>query len=159
MARNTSVAFRRAVFAQQTNEVFLILLELYHASIGPPTTLYFVNNYTNITSNGQEYIAFPFNIILPADTAEEDVRVQLSIDNVNRSIVEKIRSISGPPTVIIKVVLASQPDTIEFGPVTMKLRNVTWDDFIISGDLVINEIGDEPIPGRDYTPQNFAGLF
>jgi hypothetical protein len=157
MARTTSNTLRTAVNAEETSEIFLILLEISHASISP--TLRFVNNYTNITSGGNEYIAYPFTITIPSELEDSVPRVSLTIDNIDRSIMDEVRSLTSAPDVSISVILASGPDTIEAGPFETKLRNVDYDANSITGDLQAEDILNEPYPGVFFNPMNFPGLF
>ena len=159
MSRSTSSTLRQAVFAEETGKVFLLLLTIQHADIGSPDTLYFVDNFENVTSGGHTYTAFPFTIDLPGDSDDELPRVQLTIDNVDRSIVEAIRNLGGAPTVTLSVVLSSSPNTIEAGPFEMKMRNAEYDSLVVTGDLQSDDILNEPYPGDAFTPQNFPGLF
>lgn len=159
MSRTTSAALKTAVFSQETNKVFLVLLTIQHADIGSPDTLYFVNNYEDVSSGGDTYTAYPFMINLPGDIEDQLTQVQLVIDNVDRSIVEAIRTLTGPPTVTLSVVLSDTPDVIEAGPFEMTLRNTEWDAITVSGSLQPQDILNEPYPGDGYTPQNFPGMF
>lgn len=159
MSRSTSATFRQAVFAQETGEAFLLLLTIQHADIGTPDTLYFVNNRENITSNEQVYTAYRFKINLPNDEEDRLSQIQLLIDNVDRSIVEAIRSLTGEPTVNLYVILADSPDTIEAGPFEMTMRSAEWDYFIVNASIQPEDILNEPYPGDAYTPENFPGLF
>jgi len=159
MSRSVSSALRQAVYSQQTEEVFLMLLEISHDDIGPPTSLYFVNNYEDIYSNGQTYTGWPFEIHLPGDFDDQLPSIQLSIGNVAREIVDEIRTLNTAPDITLSVVLASSPNTVEAGPFEMKLRNVNYDAMVISGDLQGEDILNEPFPGHFYTPGNFPGLF
>ncbi len=58
-----SDALKQAAFLQDTDEVFLALLTIAHADISPSIRV--VNNTENITSNGNLFTAFPFDIQLP----------------------------------------------------------------------------------------------
>jgi len=157
MARSTSATFRSAVNAEETSEVFLILLEMTHADI---TTIRLVNNYTDVVGPGANtYIAFPFQITIPSDDDEALSRVQLTIDNVDRYLMDEIRAITSAPDISISVVLASSPTVIEAGPFETKLRNVDYDESRITGDLQAEDILNEPYPGESYVPANFPGLW
>ena len=160
MARSLSVALRQSMFAQQTGEVFLSICSISHASIlnGP---LRVVNNLQNLTSNGNVYAAFPFQVTLPADGIDGSPRVRLVLDSIDRSIILAIRSIppGEPPTVQVDLVLASQPDIVEISFPNLTLRNVEYDQFVVEGDLALDEDDREPIPYWSFTPQNAPGLF
>lgn len=160
MSRSTSTLFKTMANAGETGEVLLALVTISHSSIlGGP--LRFVQNLQNITSNGNVYQAFPFQITLPADGDDGPAKVTLTIDNIDRQIAQTIRSIapSSPPTVQVDLIVASQPDTVELSMPNMTLRNVTGDAFQIEGDLIMDEEDLIPFPEGLFTPQNFPGLF
>ena len=152
-----SAAFKREVYDSETGQAFLILLTIDHADISPPIRV--VNNTTNITSRGDEFIAFPFDIDLPDSTRESLPRARLSIDNVSREIAQAIRKITSPATVLIEVIRASDPDTVEIGFPVFKLRDVKWDVLQVSGDLVVEDLTTEPFPVGQFTPAEFPGIF
>ena len=160
MARPLSLAFRQSTFTQETGEAFLSICSISHPSIlnGP---LRVVNDLQDITSVSNVYTAFPFQVILPSDGVDERPRVKLSLDNIDRSIVIAIRSIppGDPPMVQIDIVLASQPDVIDISFPGLTLRNVEYDQFVIEGDLVLDEDDREPIPWQTFSPQLAPGLF
>lgn len=156
MPRTLSTVARTAIYAQQTGEVFLFLLELDHDSFTQPIRI--VNDYNNITSNGNVYTAFPFEITLPKDSEEVSKSI-LTIDNVSRTLIDEIRSIDTGLSVAITVVLASSPDTIEVGPFNFTLTNVIYNAMVIRGDLNYENILNQNYPKETFTPQNHPGLF
>jgi hypothetical protein len=85
--------------------------------------------------------------------------VALSIDNVDRTIVEAVRTVSSPPTASLSVVLASDPDTVEAGPFELTIREVQYDALVVTATMAVEDILNEPFPGDLFTPQNFPGLF
>lgn len=157
MSRSLSPTARRAVFAQQTGEVFLLLLTIEHASLAAPIRV--VNDLVNHTSNGDVFTAFPFQLQLPDEHEDKPPRMRLSIDNVDRTIVESLRRLTSPPTVQLDVCLASQPDVIEESFPGFLLQSVSYDHLVVEGDLTLDDIVTEPFPEGSYTPQHFAGLF
>lgn len=160
MPRPLSSALKMAMHAQQTGETLLAITKISHASIlnGP---LRLVNDLQDFVSNGQTYTALPFQVTLPAVGEEGRPTVRLVVDNVDRSMVAAIRGIppSSPPTVQIDVVLASQPDVSEISFPDLSLRNVDYDQFVIEGELALDEDDREPIPYQSFSPQLFPGLF
>ena len=119
----------------------------------------FVNSRENLTHNGEQYFAFPFRIDLPDDDAESMPEISLTIDNVDRQIVETLREISSPPTVSHFVVMASAPDQIEAGPFDMALREADYNSTTVTGKLVWEDFLNQKYPAHDYAPANFPGLF
>ena len=130
--------------AQETTEVWLELLEIDHADLATP--FYLVNNTEAVTHDGQSYIAYPFNVRLSQDDGERLPKINLTIDNVDRTLVETIRTISDSPSVNYKVVLASQPDTIEIEVSDLVLREVEYDAFTITGTLFADDILNSRFP-------------
>lgn len=160
MSRSTSTLFKTMANAQETGEVLLALVTITHSTIvGGP--LRFVQDLQNITSNGNVYTAFPFQITLPSDADEGPAKVMLVIDNIDRQIAQTIRAIppSSPPTVTVELVVASQPNTVEISMPGLTLRNVTGDAFQIAGELHADEEDLIPFPEGQFTPTSFPGLF
>lgn len=157
MARNqiTSV-FRQAAFAQETDQVFLVLLQIDHPDIEP---IRVVNNFTNVTSNGLEYIGFPFDIELPQDTEDALPQVQVTICNVDRQIVQAVRSLEGPPSMTLSVILASDPNAIQAGPYTLTLRECNYDSMAVTATIIPEDVLSEAYPGDFFTPAKFPGIF
>ena len=154
--RSLSPLALQSGFESQTDEVFLVLLEIAHPNI--TDTIRVVNNNEDITSNGKLFVAYPFEIELPSEDAEQPPLARLRIDNVDRMIVATVRNISTPPTVTIRVVLASQPDTIELLFEGLTMRNATYDAASVSAELVFEQILVEPVATL-MTPGMFPGLF
>jgi cell wall-associated NlpC family hydrolase len=132
--RTLSAAARRAVFAQETEQAFLKLLAIEHESLPEPIRV--VNNKVNVTSRGQLYVAFPFEIDLPESDGDHLPQVTLSICNVDQTVVRAVRSLATPPQVSLEVILADSPDTVEAGPFRLTLHGVEYDRFVVTGTLV-----------------------
>lgn len=160
MSRTLSSAFQAAARAQQTGEALLALISITHATItGGP--LRFVQDLQGLTSNGDTYTAFPFEITLPEDSDDGLPKLMLKIDNIDRSIATALRRMppNSPPTVTIDLVLASQPNTVEISITDLTLRHISGDLFTIEGELRMDEEDLAPFPEGSLTPQEFPGLF
>ena len=155
--RTTSSALRVAVTAQQTGEVFLVLLEIDHADMAAPIRV--VNDQIGVMSGGVLYSPFPFQVQLPDELGDNMPYVTLRIDNVDRQIVTAIRQLTSAPTVDISVVLASDPDTVEAGPFSFSITQVSYDASAVSATLSYEDVLKEPIPGDRFTPTNTPGVF
>lgn len=156
MSRSLSNKATTSIYMPSTDEVWLVLVSIAHASLAQ--TLYFVNNKTDVVSNGITYTAFPFAIELPGEDGDKPMLARLTIDAVDQQVINAVRSISSAPDVTIKVILASQPDTIEAMYTGLKLRNVEYDMHTIRGDLVFENILTEPV-SISMTPPLFPGMF
>jgi hypothetical protein len=154
--RSLSSAAVRALTAQETGEVFLMLVTITHDDIAP---LYFANNTETITSRGHDYLGWPFQVALPDEREDAMPAVQLRIDNIDRRIMESIRGLSTAPAVALEVVLASAPDVVEAGPFAFTLRGVEYDALTITGTLAPEDVLNEPAMQFSFTPDLFPGLF
>lgn len=157
MPRDVSQTLREAVHGQETGEAFLVLLTLNHDDLAAPIRV--VNDGADLASRGETFQAFPFRLALPSDMDERPPRMRLQIDNVDRTVVQALRSISGAPTVLVEVVLASDPDTVEASFPDFVLRAADYDALAVTGELVLERFIHEPFPAQRFTPANFPGLF
>lgn len=139
--RTLSTNALSSAFAQQTDEVWLVLLTIDHPSLTTP--LRFVNNMESVTSRGDLFIAFPFEIEFPEQDPDSAGEARITIDNIDRQIVTTIREITSPPSVTLEVVLASTPSTVEASFTGMVLRDVKYDAVKVSGTLRFEDIMSE----------------
>lgn len=157
MARTLSSPAQRAAYAQETGEVFLVLLTINHATLPAPIRV--VNDTQNIVSGGNTYLGFNFTIVLPDEREDQPPRSRVVIDCIDRSIIAALRPLTSPPTLDIQVVLASSPNTIEASFTGFSLRQINYDAMQIEGELTMEEITMEPFPEGSMTPQDFPGLY
>ncbi len=157
MPRAISTAMQTAIHARATDEVFLILLTIDHDDLATPER--FVNNTTDITSNGRVFTSYPFAVTLPDQDPEKPPEVTLVLDNVAQDIIQTLRSFSSPLSIDLEVVMASDPDTIEIGPMSLELMTADWDAGVITCRIAYPELLDEPVPFETYTPALFPGMF
>ena len=155
--RTLSSAAQAAVFAAQTGEAFLVLLELDHADLATPIRV--TSDAVATVSNGDTYTPFPFFISLPGERDDQLSGTQLTIDAVDRSVIIALRSISSAPTVTMQIVLASSPDTIEAGPFVYTLKAATYNASTVEGELAFEDILNEGFPGASFVPTTQPGLF
>lgn len=143
--------------ASASSEVFLYLLTITDPEDTNPA--YLVNNSEPIISRGITYQPYPFNIVLGEDDGVRIPTIKLTIDNVDQSITEYIRSTLKPPYIKIELVLSSQPDVIEKSLDNMKLRNVTYDAMTVQGTLEYVNVLTSRFPDASYTAVEFPALF
>lgn len=152
-----STELTTSAFAQDTDEVWLVLVTIDHDDLIEPIRV--VNNTEDVLSGGDTYIAFPFDVTLPDAREDAPPRARLIIDNVSREIGEAIRTITSAPGVTLEVVRAADPDTIEISWPFFKLRNVKWDAGKVSGDLSLEDFTSEPYPAGIFSPASFPSAF
>jgi len=156
MARALSTPAIASQNAEATGEAWLLLLTIVHTELAVPIRV--VGNNENITSGGELFVAWDFEIVLPGEDPDNPDTARLSIGNIDPLIIRTLREISSPPSLTIQVVLASAPDTIEIEFAGLVLRNASYDAGTISGDLSFEEILTEPV-ATTLTPAMFPGMF
>ncbi len=134
----------------------LALLTIDHDDIDPAIRV--VANKVGISSNGETFSAFPFEITLPDNLEDAPPRARLKIDNVSREIAQAIRDISTPADVTIQVVRHDALDTVEMTWPAMRLTNVRWNALTVEGDLEFENLTREPYPAHTFSPAEFPGL-
>lgn len=157
MSRTVSSLTRQALYAAETGEAFLILLTLNHASLSTPIRV--TSDSVETTSRGNVFAAFPFELVLPDDQDKVSPRARLVIDNIDRQIVQAVRTLSSAPTVLIEIVRAESADTVEAQFVDFKLTNVSYDSHRVEGVLTIEDFTAEPFPAATFSPSLFPSLF
>jgi len=157
MSRTISLAGRQALYSQETGEAFLLLVTIDHADLAAPIRV--SSDAVNTTSRGDEFVSFPFSLRLPDDSDEGLPLAQIQIDNVDREIVQAVRSITTAPTVLTEIVRGSEPDMVEATWPDFLLRNVQYNALIVSGEMSVEQYLEEPYPAYNFTPAQFPGLF
>jgi len=151
-----STATIQAVNASSTDVAFWFLLTITPSGQSP---IRFVNNNIDVTSRGDKFTAYPFSLRLPTDDGEKVPTVTLTIDNVDRAIVESIRGQLYPPSVKIEVVTSTYPDIVEKTIDFLALRSVDYDSLTITGTLEARGILNQRFPKESYTASIFPGIF
>jgi hypothetical protein len=70
-----------------------------------------------------------------------------------------VRGLSAPPSVLIEIIRAADPDIVEAQFHDFKLVNVTYDSQILEADLTIEDFTAEPFPAATFSPSFFPALF
>ena len=141
---------------QPASKMPLVLLEITQADLAEPIRV--VCDKIPITHQGDEYIAFPFDIVLPDDQEGSPSRARLQIDNVSREIGQAIRLMTTAASVTIKVVRRPAPDVAEMEFPGMLLTNVKVDALTVEGELNFEDLSREPYPAYTFSPAEFRRL-
>jgi hypothetical protein len=164
----SSTAFKSSVFAQETDHIFIVLITLYGSELSEDVRiasdpyekfLDLGDDVYGVTSNSLRYIFCPFEISLPRDDKTGTVSARLSIQNIDRSIVEYARSVQNAINVKVQVVLSRDVNVVEQQFDNFKLSTVSYDSMTVEGSLTLDYWGLEPFPSGRFTPSNFPGLF
>ena len=155
--RTMSATAVAAVLAPETAEVFLILLEIDEASL--PDPIRFVHNHSNVTSRGNDYVAAFFDVELPTERPDSIDTARITVDNVDRQIVQAIRLAQGRPTARIEIILASDPDVVEAGPFDFEIQSAEYDALTVSATLSYDDVIEVRGPLHVRTPHWFPDLY
>lgn len=159
MSRPLSPKALQAVLAQQTDEVPLMCITISHSSFAAP--YYLVFDTQPLQRAIAEFEPFAFQLTLAPESEDALPQVQMTIDNIDRKILTAIRTIPAGERVSMsmEVVLASQPDTVEVGPVDYKFLSIDFDQAQITGTLGFDDDLLNTTLGQTYTPVNSPGIF
>ncbi len=157
MSRDTSRAARAALNAPETAETFLILLTLSHAQLTQPIRV--TSDAVATASRGESFTPFPFELSLPDDNDGRPPEARLVIDNIDRQIVRAVRLLPSAPLVLIEIVRAAAPDTVEARFEDFRLTDVSYDSQAVEGNLTVEDFTAEPFPAFLFSPGLFPGLF
>jgi hypothetical protein len=165
--RQLSTDATEAIFAEETDKVFITLLTISHPSW--PEDIRFASDpfeelpsavtTRGVVSRGDEYVFIPFSVNLPDQNDTGNAKASISIDNINRQIVDRVRRADSAIRVKIEVVLNTSIDTPEITIENFRLEQVTYDAFTVSGDISLQYYDLEPFPSKQFTPSDFPGLF
>jgi hypothetical protein len=160
MARSISSTILAAANSQTTTEVFLALLDFSHSDLAGNIRI--VNNTENVTSNSNVYTAAPFSLSLPPEGAEANPVMRVSTTNVDRSIIDDIRSVAGGSERIacdVTIIATSAPDTALASYVGFEMVNVQYTAEDLTFDLSVENFLTEPFPYGSFTPTTTPGIF
>lgn len=159
---------KQVSYSQQTDVAVIVLLTISSPELTDAIRVCNIpvekfsdlgENVYGCTSNQQRYLFLPFDISLPRDDKTGAVTAKLTIDNVNRQIVQYARQTKKALNVSIQIVLSNNLDYIELEFKDFKLTDVNYDGFQVSGNLSVDYLGLEPFPCGRFTPSGFPGLF
>ncbi len=156
MPRQLTPTAVRSLLAENAEEVFLLTVRIFGNGFAD---ILLVNNLEDIQIGGKTYHAFPMNVILPNESRDKPPLAQIRIDNLDPNIIKTFRTLDGKPNFEIAIRLASTPDIVEIGPITLKSSAADWDDDWIELSLVSKNLLNEPWPARNFSTTKFPGLF
>ena len=155
MTRISNAVARQAIFANETDEIFLELLR-----IGTNPIIHLVNNFEDVTSNGDTYTAYPFKTTPPHQKDGEMPTITLTIDAVDQTLVAAIRLAPiGTVEIQHEMILASDPDTVIVGPWIYELKTVRGNRQTIELVMQYEPIAYLPWPQGRFTPTDFPSMF
>lgn len=139
-----------------------VILTLLDVNVGG-THYYYVNNTESITSSvtgtPQVYQRGMFEITLPDDTSEGLPSAKISFGVADIQIVRFLREAEEKLIIDLWLVLASDPNAVEYGPVNYQSSGFSISDGNVSLDLEAEPILDVKLPSTHFTPRTAPGLW
>lgn len=157
MSRALSVTGYESLFEEETDEAWLILLTIDHEDFEEPIRV--VANTENVVSNGNLFVAYPFELTLPTSSGETLATTKVRVSNVDRTIVQTIRSTESAPSALIQICLASDPDVIEADFEGLQMAKTEYDALTVEGEFSYQNSFASGFPAHRYTPRNCPALF
>lgn len=153
-----TTSYVNTAISDSAGDPFLYLLTISHADL--PASIRLVRNKVDIVSRGNTFTAFPFDITLPGDGDGGQRPAKIVIDNVDQRIVQTVRAISTPPTLLIEEVKGSALDTVEQSLPPMKLYAASYDRLSLEADLIDSADDEaEALMQWEFTPSQAPALF
>lgn len=141
--------------ARQASEADLILLTIDHSMM---ETFRLVRNRQDVVSRGLTFSKSWFELDIVNDD-DQIAKSRLTIPNVDRLIGNTLRSVIGPPEVIIEVINSALPNNPFYRAARLKLRNVNRDPNFLTGDLSRGDENTEICGTIKITPARAPALF
>jgi hypothetical protein len=159
MARRAiSLAGIAALYAENTGDGLLPLIKLSHESLSP--SLRYVRNTDGIFSRGNEYDALAFDILFPSETEQSPPVARMTVDNVGRTLIPLLRSVTTFVSVDIELVKISDLDLVEARWLNYRITQVTGPDAVsVDTKLELDDLTVARYPRFHYTESLYPALW
>lgn len=150
-----SVDFRTSARAAETGDAWLPLITISHAAFADRH----ITSDADIVSRGARFRGYPLSLSLPKDTDDGMLDGGFEVEDVNRNLIDAIRTANSPPTVLIEIVRAAAPGIVEFTYSSLELTDIDIDGIRLAAVVGLADFRTEPIPADAMTPTLFPGLY
>jgi hypothetical protein len=160
MPTSLSQIARTAMLAQESGQIPVFLFTVEHPQIPFGGIVRLVRHRANVTSNGEDYTAFPVDITLP-DLATRAASAQITFDDITGEITVWLRAIAtGSPKVLVQQAMLATPDRIEWSLPWLDLVSPRWSSGTprITADLILRSRGRLQFPYQTFNPARWPGV-
>jgi hypothetical protein len=168
-----SPAAIKAVFSPDSDADLILLLTVYNPADPSEVVLRIADGYTGritaletpdevvygVRSRGQDFIFLPMEISLPSEEEAQAPRCSLVLNDVSRYAIPIVRTITGPPKILMELVLSTSPDVVETSFAGFYINSFTYNAESVSGELAMIDYEREPFPQHSFSPAYFPGMF
>ena len=152
-----SLAALTSLAAQETGEVWLVFIDINHDDL--PAPLRFVLDHSSHTYDGSAYLPTWFDVQLMSSEPETMSTAKLNIDAVDQTVLDALVGLQTPPTVDIRVLLASDLTNVLVSQEGLVLRQIDTDNLTLSATLEGPDFFNETVPGVLMNRANTPGIF
>ncbi len=161
----------RAVFSPEADADLYMLLTIYDPNNPATVIARLSDGYTQrisetaddvvygVVSRGNDYVFLPMEITLPSEEEAQAPKCSITLHDVTRYIMPLIRTLTGPPTVKLELILSKTPDIVEASFSEFYMTGITYNAQSVSAELVMIDYEREPFPKDSFTPALFPGMF
>lgn len=166
--RQLSASTLASMYDEETGDGPIMLLTIDHE--GLPAPILISSDATQrvretdreviygTVSRGEEFLFFPFEMVLPSDEEGGVPNVRLSIDNLTAEITDAVRELTSPPVILFEVVMMADPDVVEMSLPDFLLTDVEWTRERITATVSMDMLLTERM-GYTYRPTTHPGVF
>lgn len=126
------------------------------------TVLRLCTNAEDFVSRGDTFTAAgdAMTAQLYDDREDTPPRARLSFENLTGALLDAIRSLDPTveTTVLIELVTAEEPDTVQDSWSDAELRDITYNSLTIEGELTAENVIGIAAPAMSFDPVNFPAL-
>ena len=141
-------------------EIWLFIIEISHPTI---TTMRFVGNTEDIVSNGETYTAAGLTMAMPDEDPDSIPKMTIQLEDFSTEVLTVLRNIQTQnverPRVSGSLVLASNPDQIQLGPIEGNLEQYVAAAGVLKITVGADNITAYSFPSFNFDPQWFTTLF
>lgn len=161
----------RAVFSPEADSDLYFLLTIYDPSNPNTIVARLSDGFTQrisetnddvvygVVSRGNNFIFLPMEITLPSEDQAQAPRCSLTLHDVTRYLIPIIRTLNGPPSIKLELVLSKTPDVVEASFSEFYLNGITYNADTVTAELSMIDYEREPFPMHSFTPLLFPGMF
>lgn len=167
MPRTLTTEAIESVTASSTDTAWIGLAEITHEDLDDDILLAndamddLGGGLRGVTSNGEDYVFLPFDLVLPSDGSGRLGVTRIEMDNVSREIYAEIEAldVNSPPDVRVMTIISSAPDDIQQDIEGLKLREIVVTEATVQLECSGERFDNEEFPFGTYNRADFPGLF
>lgn len=158
-----------AMHSRETGKVPVFLLRITHPLLAPdillstdPTERIMLDPQPvyGTVSRGENYLYVGARVTVPDDKDRSPPTSKITIMDINQDLVPMVRRVrSPPPKLRLELVLADDPDVVEFAFPKLDMINVEGTRDNLTFECVLDLLLNEGYPAYSFNPAYFAGLF